>query len=310
MVEAAAGDAAVAAAATRQHGVVSYDQLLAAGIGRRGVERRVVSGRLHRIHRGVYAVGHTADAPLAREAAALLACGEGAVLSHRSAAASWGLVDRAPTMVEVTVVGPDPGVRPGLRVRRARRVEAEDVQVRSGLPTTAPPRTLLDLAAVLDTRALHRAVNEAFVAGLADEDALRAVLTRCRGRRGGPRIRRLLAETCGPTFTRSEAERRLLELLTASGLPAPSTNVKVGRYEVDLLWRAELLVVEVDGYAFHGTRAAFERDRLRDAELQAHGFAVLRVTWRQIVEAPDATVTRIARILGARSTGLADSATA
>lgn len=247
MVEAAAGDSAVAAVATRQHGVVSYGQLLAAGIGRRGIERRSVSGRLHRIHRGVYAVGHTAGAPLVHEAAALLACGEGAVLSHRSAAASWGFVDGGPRIVEVTAVGLDPGARPGVRVRRAHRVEAEDIQMKAGLPTTAPARTLLDLAAILDTRALRRAVNEAFVAGLADEEALRAVLVRSRGRRGGPRIRRLLAEGDGPGLTRSEAERRLLELLRVSGLSIPETNSKVGGYEVDFLWRAELLVVEVDG---------------------------------------------------------------
>jgi very-short-patch-repair endonuclease len=310
VVKGADGDRAVAAVATRQHGVVSRGQLIAAGIGRRGIERRLDSGRLHRIHSGVYAVGHTAGAPLAREAAALLACGDGAALSHRSAAACWGLVDRAPAIVEVTVVGPDPGARPGVRVRRARRLAAEDLLTRSGLPTTAPARTLLDLAAVLGMRGLRRAVNEAFVAGLADEDALHAVLVRCRGRRGGPQLRRLLAEIAGPTITRSEAERRLLELLGSSGLPDPATNVIVANYEVDLLWRAERLVVEVDGYAFHGTRAAFERDRLRDAELQADGYAVLRITWRQIVDAPQLTVTRIARVLGTRSARLVESATA
>ena len=309
-VEAGTGDRAVAAVATRQHGVVSYGQLLAAGIGRRGIERRVESGRLHRVHRGIYAVGHTADAPFAREAAALLACGGGAVLSHRSAGAVWALVDRPSDVVEVTVAGPDCGARPGIRLRRARRLTDKDVELRSGLRVTGPSRTLLDLAAVLSVRGLSRAVNEAFVAGLADEDSLREVLLRCPGRRGGPRIRRLLADSRGPSITRSEAERRLLELLAVAGLPAPATNVRVGGYEVDFLWRAQRLVVEVDGYAFHGTRAAFERDRLRDAELQASGLAVLRVTWRQIVDAPEATVVRIAKVLAARSAGFVDSATA
>jgi very-short-patch-repair endonuclease len=290
--------------------MVAYDQLRVAGISRRGIERRVAAGRLHRIHRGVYAVGHTAAAPLAYEAAALLACGDGAVLSHRSAAAAWGLIDVPPTVAEVTVVGPDCGRRPGVRVRRARRLEGDDRALRSGLSLTAPARTLLDLAAVLGPRGLARAANEAFVAGLADEGDLRAVLVRCPGRRGGPQLRQLLAETGGPTLTRSEAERRLLELIAAADLPAPATNVKVGRYEVDLLWRDERLVVEVDGYAFHGTRTAFERDRLRDADLQARGLAVVRVTWRQIVDAPAATVARIARVVGARSPGVVDLATA
>lgn len=112
----------------------------------------------------------------------------------------------------------------------------------------------------------------------------------------------------GPSLTRSEAERRLLDVLRARGIAAPETNVRVGRYEVDLLWRAERVVVEVDGYAFHATRSAFERDRVRDAELQAAGLAVARVTWRQIVDTPDATVRRIARLLDSR--GVAVSATA
>lgn len=268
------------------------------------------SGRLHRIHRGVYAVGHTADAPLAREAAALLACGDGAVLSHRSAGALWGLADRPVAVVEATIVGRDCGARPGVRVRRARRIADEDVLMRSGLRVTSPARTLVDLAAVLGERGLRRAVNEALVAGLADEGDLQAALVRSPGRRGGPRVRRLLAETYGPSITRSEAERRLLELLALAGLSTPETNVKVGGYEVDVLWRAERLVVEVDGYAFHGTRTAFERDRLRDAELQASGLAVLRVTWRQIVDTPETTVARIARVLAIRSTSLVKQATA
>jgi very-short-patch-repair endonuclease len=290
--------------------MVAYDQLRVAAISRRGIERRVAAGRLHRIHRGVYAVGHTAAAPLAREAAALLACGDGAVLSHRSAAAAWNIIDRAPTVVDVTVVGPDCGRRPGVHVRRARQVADEDWERCSGLRVTGPARTLLDLATVLGSGGFARAVNEAFVAGLVEEDDLRAVLLRSPGRRGGPRLRRFLADTGGPTLTRSEAERRLLELIAAAGLPAPATNVMVGRYEVDLLWRDERLVVEVDGYAFHGTRMAFERDRLRDADLQARGLAVVRVTWRQIVDAPAATVARIARVVGARSPGVVGLATA
>jgi very-short-patch-repair endonuclease len=111
----------------------------------------------------------------------------------------------------------------------------------------------------------------------------------------------LLADGRGPALTRSEAERRLLDLLVARGVRAPETNVRAGRYEVDILWRAERMVVEVDGYAFHSTRESFEGDRLRDADLQAQGFAVVRVTWRQIVDTPGATVARIARVLSTRT---------
>lgn len=190
-----------------------------------------------------------------------------------------------------------------MRVHRARRIASEDVVLRDALRMTAPARTLLDLASSLSTRALRRAMNEAFVLGLADEGALWAVLDRCRGRRGAPQLRRLLADGSGPSLTRSEAERRLLELIASAGLPRPETNVRLGRYEVDFLWREQRLVAEVDGYAFHGSRAAFERDRTRDAELQARGYAVLRVTWRQIVDAPEATIGRIARTVGHRTAG-------
>jgi very-short-patch-repair endonuclease len=232
-----------------------------------------------------------------REAAALLACGDGAALSHRSAGAVWGVVAQLDSMAEVTIVGPDCGARPGVRVRRARQIAPEDITARKGLRVTGPARTLLDLAAVLGMRALRRAVNEAQVAGLVDESDLWAVLDRSRGRRGAPRLRRLLADGHGQSLTRSEAERRLLELLNANGLRRPETNVRIGRYEVDFLWRAERLVVEVDGFAFHGTRAAFERDRVRDGDLQAGGYAVLRITWRQIVDAPEAAIERIAQTL-------------
>lgn len=302
------GDHAVAAVAARQHGVVSHAQLLAAGITRRAIERRVQAGRLHRVRKRVYAVGHAAELPLAREAAALLACGPAAVLSHRSAGAIWGFAVR-PAGTDVTIVGSDCGAKPGIRVYRARRMAAVDLRRRAGLPLTAPARTLLDLAAALNDDELGRAVNEALVLRLTSERELRDVVERSRGRRGAPRLRRLLAETRGPSMTRSEAERRLLDLVRAAGLPVPETNVRLGRFEVDVLWRAERLVVEVDGYAFHGTRAAFERDRVRDAELQAAGFAVLRVTWRQLHDTPEATVASIARLL-ARRTLLVESATA
>lgn len=290
----------MAAVAGRQHGVVSHAQLTALGITQRSIERRVKAGRLHRAHRGVYRVGHTAEAPFAREAAAVLACGPDAVLSHRSASAIWGFLEHAPDEVDITVVGRDCGHKPGIRHRRVGQLGDVDVAVRSRLPLTAPARTLLDLGSILGQRAFRRAVNEALVARLVTEDDLQQVLERCRRRRGAPRLRQLLADGRGRALTRSEAERRLLDALTARGVSMPETNIKIGRYEVDLLWRVERVVVEVDGYAFHSTRLSFERDRLRDAELQAQGLAVVRVTWRQIVDTPAATVARIVRVLESR----------
>jgi very-short-patch-repair endonuclease len=295
------GDRGLAALATCQHGVVSYAQAVAAGVTRRAIERRAEAGRLHRLRRGVYAVGHTAKMPLAGEAAALLACGPGAILSHRSAGTVWGICDHSGTGMDVTVIGRDCGVKSGIHVRRARRLCDCDLRVRAGLRLTGPARTLLDLASVLDARELQRAVDEAFVARLAREEELWAVLDRYPGRRGRPQLRRLLDGAQGPSLTRSEAERRLLEVLRAAGLPPPETNVRIGRYEVDILWRDARVAVEVDGYAFHSTRSAFERDRVRDADLQATGLAVLRVTWRQIVESPEATIARVARLIGQRT---------
>lgn len=256
-------------------------------------------GRLHRLHRGVYLLGHSVAPPLARETAAILACGPGAVLSHASAGGLWGILETPPGAIDVTVAGRDCGRRVGVRHHRARRLLDADVRWREGLPVTAPARTLIDLAAALDDRSLERAVNEALVSRIASEDDIAAALYRSRARPGVPALRRLLEQAREPRLTRSEAEERLLMLIRKSGLPAPRTNVKLDTYEVDFLWSAARLVVEVDGFAFHSTRAAFERDRRRDADLQARGLTVMRLTWRQIVEEPEATVVRLTRLLDA-----------
>jgi very-short-patch-repair endonuclease len=291
-------DQAVAALAAAQHGVVSRSQLEAVGLGRGAIARRVESGRLHRLHRGIYVVGHLALAPFARETAALLACGSTALLSHTSAAALWGLMPARSDIVEVTTPGGHCRRHRGVRSHRALELVAEDGRRRRRLPLTAPARTLLDIASVVDGHTLERALNEAFVQRLTRLTEIRALLQRLRHHSGSRALRDLVGRLEGPSMTRSEAEQRLLALLAAAGLPMPVTNVRVGRYEVDALWKHHRLVVEVDGYAFHSTRAAFERDRARDGELQARGLRVLRVTWRQLVDEPEATVGRIARLLG------------
>lgn len=294
----ATGDRAVAVVAAAQCGVVSRAQLEAVGLGRGAIASRVASGRLHRLHRGVYAVGHVALAPHAREVAALLACGPTAVLSHGSAAALWGVAPAGPGPIEVTAPGRNCRAHAGIRSHRAIPLADEDVRRRRRLPVTAPARTLLDLAGRLDAAALERAFDEALVQRLANRNEIKALLRRSRHRAGVPALRALLDRLDEPRLTRSEAERRLLALVKSAQLPSPRTNVRVGRYEVDALWSGERLVVEVDGYAFHSSRSAFERDRARDAELQARGLRVLRVTWRQLTDEPGATVGRIARLLG------------
>jgi very-short-patch-repair endonuclease len=176
-----------------------------------------------------------------------------------------------------------------------RRLDPRDVARRKGLPITAPARTLLDLATVLSPRTLERAFDEAMRMRIVNERLLRELLDRSPGRHGAKALTALLVRTEGPAFTRSEAEERLLALIRAARLPPPELNVRVRRHEVDFLWRDAGLVVEVDGFAYHSTRAAFERDRLRDAELEAMGLRVIRVTWRQIAEEPHALVARLAQ---------------
>jgi len=292
------GDAAVAALATAQHGVVSRAQLETVGLGRGAISRRVAAGRLHRLHRGVYAVGHTALRPLAQETAALLACGSTAVISHRSAALLWGLLPIYDGPVDVTAAGRDCRSRVGIRAHTSVHLPREDRARRKGLPVTTPERTLVDVAPGLEAGVLERAFEEAIVQRLTDHAGVAAVLHRRPGRPGSSALRDLLGRLEGPQLTRSEAEKRMLGLVRAAALPAPQTNVRIGPYEVDAVWNEQRVIVEVDGYAFHSSRAAFERDRARDADLQARGFRVVRVTWRQIVDRPEATIARIARLLG------------
>jgi very-short-patch-repair endonuclease len=294
-MQAESGDAAIARIAARQYGVVTRGQLAAAGLGRGAIEHRVAECRLHRVHRGVYLVGHVVPPPFAREMAAVLACGDGAALSHHSAASMWSLPSLEAAGVDVTVAGRDPGDRPGIRVHRTRRLHPVDVRRCQRMSVTAPARTLLDLAAMVPIRDLERAVDEARVRRLVRPRQLLDVLERSPGRRGAGTLRRLLDGD--PALTRSEAETRLLTLLRAAGLPPTAVNARVGRYEVDFLWREQRLIVEVDGYAYHGTRAAFERDRARDADLQARGYRVMRVTWRQLVDEPEALIAHIAQAL-------------
>jgi len=193
-----------------------------------------------------------------------------------------------------------------MRVHRVRRLEARDRTIREGVPVTTPTRTLLDLADAVPTRELERAFEGSHVRRLVDRRRLEALLARAPGRHGAAVLRALLEREAGPSLTRSEAEERMLALVRAARLPRPRINARVEGREVDLLWDAQRLVVEVDGYAYHSSRSAFERDHLRDAELGAAGLRVMRVTWRLLVDQPEAVVARLAAAL-AQSAGASDS---
>jgi very-short-patch-repair endonuclease len=234
--------------------------------------------------------------PRSREMAAVLACGEFAVLSHRSAAAAWELLPDDHGTVHVTVVDGIPRRRRGIRAHRSALVRAE-VAYLQRIPITSLERTLLDLAADAPTSTLERAFEDARRRRLVTNRSLDAATTRAAGRPGAPALRALLQGERGPAFTRSAAEERLVELIRAADLPRPEHNVRVGRYELDVVWRDARLVVEIDGFAYHSSRRAFERDRRRDAELTAAGWTVMRVTWRQLMDEPEAVIARLAAAL-------------
>lgn len=286
----------VANVAGEQRGLITWRQLIDAGVSRSAASRRIANGRLHRVHRGVFLVGHPIAPPLAPELAALLVNGPDSVLSHHTAARLWGLRPASHAdPIDVTLIGRCPSRRPGIRAHRTARLDRVDVRQRHGLALTSPARTIVDLAAHVSPRELERVLADAAACRLASGAEVRAAFARAPRRRGAPALRKLVAAT--PKLTRSEAERDFLGLIRSARLPEPQTNVRLGRFEVDCLWRAEGLVVEIDGFTHHSGARAYDRDRVRDDELEAAGYRVRRVTYSQIRDDPYATVARVARAL-------------
>lgn len=285
----------VARRAAGQWGVLSFDELLACGLSRGAVGARVRNGRLHRIHRGVYAVGHAGLPLQGRLLAALKACGPGAVLSHFSAAALFGLLDAEDRYPEVTVRGTTTRLHRGVRVHRTRVLDPPDVTRRAGLESTSPARTLLDLAPALEYRGLRRIVRNAQSLHLVNVPGLLDVLDRLAPRPGSRKLARIVAT--GPVPTRSELEDAVLELVLAGGLARPDVNVPIvvaGRRVIpDFRWPCRRLIVEADGAAWHGHRLAHEDDAERQALLESHGERVLRVTWEQAVARRAETLARL-----------------
>jgi very-short-patch-repair endonuclease len=284
-------DQRLAAIAGRQGGVLSRAQLYEIGFDNPAVERRIASGRLHRLHRGVFAVGHTIVTPRGRWLAAVLACGEGAVLSHRSAAALWEIRPTTATRIDVTVAHTS-GVRStaAIVVHRSRR--PVEVVAREGVPVTTPGRTLLDLATALPKRQLEKAAEMA--------EALRLDVVVDDAHPGARRLRAAMAHDLGHT-TRSGLEDDFLDLCDRFEIPRPRVNAMVEGFEVDFCWPDERLIVETDG-RHHLTRAAFERDRARDAWLLVRGWRVMRFTTRQVRRDAESVA---ALVLSARSPSLA-----
>jgi very-short-patch-repair endonuclease len=251
----------VARLATTQSGVVSRKQLLALGVTTDEIRRRLQARRLHRLHQGVYAVGHEDLSDRGRCVAALLAVGPGAVLSHRTALAIHRLIPSVPQLIEVTLTQRRPRQRQGIKVHQAATLETT---IKDGLPVTTPAQTLKDVPD-------RRATAEALYLGLIDRTHTEA------------------------EPTQSELEDALLPALAKAGIPKPLTQHPIGPYRVDFFWPDYNLIVETDGWQKHGHREAFENDRARDAHLQAMGYRVLRFTWKQVIEETLVVVVRIAQ---------------
>jgi very-short-patch-repair endonuclease len=294
-------DGRIAVLAEAQHGVVSRAQLLIAGLGAGGIEFRLRVGRLHRLHRGVYAVGHRRVSREGRWVAAVLACGDGAALSHTTAAALWDLRRTSAARVHVTVPT-NAGLRQreGIAVHRARALLPGEVtrHEESGICVTSPARTLLDVAGMLRAGALERAVEQSLVLRLFDLAALDAVLDAHPTRAGAATLTAIVARIADePSLTRSEAEALFLDLCHTYRIDRPVVNSRVEGLEVDFAWPTRRVVVEIDGHAYHGTRAAFERDRARDARLTVAGYRVLRFTYRRLVREPDSLAAILLELL-------------
>ena len=284
--------------AARQWGVVTARQLAVCGLRPGAIEYRVAAGRLQRLWRGVYAFGHRELRPEGRLIAAVLACGPGAVLSHRSAADLWGLLPTSRARIEVTAVARGGRARrPGIELHCVRRLDRRDMTAMRGIPVTTVARTLVDLAAGAQPRQLERALEQAYVLRLLRVGALDDALSRANGRRTVA-LRRLLAAERRPTLTRSELEERFLDLVRRGGLPDPELNVHLHGYEVDFLWRSQRRVVEVDGHAYHSSRRALARDRRKDDDLEAAGYRVTRFTADQVLRDPEDALARTRRALG------------
>ena len=286
----------VAELAARQHGNISFAQLRAGGLSEDKIKARSGAGWLIPRHREVYAVGHVPRTRESTWAAAVLALGAEALLSHASAGAAWGIV-RGPVQTHVIVPADcGSGHRDGIVVHRQTVADAHRA-LRHGIPCTNLVRTLLDLAAILPGKPLGWAFEEAQVIHKLAPEVLGAEVLSRRGHRGTRKLRLLLEGAVDPAGVRSILELRFLRMCAAHGLPRPLVNEPIGVWTPDFLWPERLVVVETDGVDFHHTAAKRRRDDEKDAYLRSLGFTVVRLRWADVVERPDRTAARVSNAL-------------
>jgi very-short-patch-repair endonuclease len=272
--------------AGRQHGVVTHRQLAAVGISGSALRSRVEAGRLVRLYRGVFGVGHVQRTREARWIAAVMGCGKGAVLSHFDAAALWQIYENCGPYVHVTATGHAGRKLPRIHAHRCRRLDPTDITVKDAIPVTTVARTLIDLTDLLPSDRILRAIREAEYLRLLDLDTLFAAVQRADGRHNVKVLQQAIERHRPGQIVRRELEHLFLELVHQAGMREPETNVKVRTrrrtYTVDCLWGEEGVAVELDGRAAHARATAFEEDRARDAAFSAIGLRPLRFTWYRV----------------------------
>lgn len=295
-------EAQIGTLARAQHGIISRAQLLEAGLTPAAVRWRLQRAHLRPIHRGVYAVADPALLRLSAESAALIATGPESALSHRTAAALWGIAPAAGGAVHVLVTGESLRRHGGVVTHRVARLGPVDLATHDNLRLTAPARTVIDFATDAPLSEVERALSEGRALKLISDTRLAAALYRLpRNYPGAAKIRALLRRQVGRVITRSERERTLLALLEAAGLPKPLVNVSLRGYVPDFYWPDYKLALEFDGFGTHGSRPSFERDRKRDQVLATLGIQTIRATWLQLEHEPVALVVRIGQALAARA---------
>jgi very-short-patch-repair endonuclease len=290
-------DHLVGALADRQYGVVSREQLLAAGVGRGAIVRALDAGRLRPVFRGVYAVGHVALCREGRWMAALLTCGQGASLSHQTAATLWGLL--SVPVLPIDVIAPVARGRKHGHIRTHRMLLAPlDAVVRDNLRVTTPSRTIVDLAATLQGRALREVVERAQDLNRFDPDDIRDTLARAPRRPGSRRLHDLITLLApDDDNARSHLERLFLAVTRKAKLPRPRANHDIAGRRRDFAWPDQRLVVETDGYRYHSSRAAKRRDNRRDRQLTALGWRTLRFTYEEVAFEPGVVGADVAQLL-------------
>ncbi|HET9677981.1 MAG TPA: type IV toxin-antitoxin system AbiEi family antitoxin domain-containing protein [Solirubrobacterales bacterium] len=268
------------ALAENQHAVVSRDQLLEVGYTREAIDHRIRTGRLHPLHRGIYAVGRSNVTDHGRWMAAVLAC-PGSVISHSSAAALWRMGPERRGLVELSLPSLSRRRRPGLEIHQRPSLKERDLTREYGIPCTTPIQTLIDVSLRLDRSGVERMIDEADKYNVTHPPQLRRALEARAGEPGVAKLRFILDRR---TFrlTKEELERRFLPLARKAGLPVPLTGQWVNEFEVDFYWPDLGLVVETDGLRYHRTPAEQARDRLRDQTHTAAGLTPLRFTHEQV----------------------------